>query len=467
MFYLLLTILLVFFSGYLFKKGCGTISLSQLNMMSVIFYYYLLLQSVIGSVLVVNQIDNHYMIDKLTHVESRYYGYAAIMYTIIAFPIGMIIANRLWGIRNISQKFNRYCQSKIDFENKYNDKIVKYICIVVSFIAFCATLYVTAVIGEISIIKALGSSSAVELAGFRADSTRHFMGNEYVKNILALGMTPLMSYVAYAYKLRNNTRFNKIWFWLMFATSIQIVSYNLEKAPIVVYLIGFLFFRIYLGKYISKRQLIILAIMIILLVIGLYMLIMGSGIDVFTLFTYNSGIIGRLTLSSVAGLFHNFDLWPDVNPFIGFSSLSQVFSEFIGIPYTERASRLIMETVNPEGIKMGFAGVVNSLFVGEAWSNWGIWGVVLSPLIVGGMIQSLYIFFLKSPKTPFFLALFVNFSFKSSITGGVNDYLYNIQAIIIICLILSIYGFSKVLNKSLRYEKKNDISHSAGVRPEA
>ena len=436
-------------------------------MMSVIFYYYLLVQCVIGSVLVVNQVDNHYMIDKLTHVESRYYGYAAVMYTIIAFPIGMIIGNRLWGIRNISKKFNQYCQSKIDFESKYNYKIVKSICVAVSLIAFCATLYVTAVIGEISIIKALGSSSAVELAGFRADSTRHFSGNAYIQTILALGMTPLMSYVAYAYKLRNNTRFNKIWFWLMFAASIQIVSYNLEKSPIVVYLIGFLFFRIYLGKYITKRQLMVLAFLIILLVIGLYMLIMGTGIDIMTLFNYNSGIVGRLTLSSVAGLFHNFDLWPDAYPFIGFSSLSQVFSDVIGIPYSERASRVIMETINPEGIKMGLAGVVNSLFVGEAWSNWGIWGVILSPIIVGGMIQSLYIFFLKSPKTPFFLALFVNFSFKSSITGGVNDYFYNVQAIIIICLIISIYGFSKVLYKSLRDEKKDDISHSAGVRPEA
>ena len=430
-------------------------------MMSVIFYYYLLLQSVIGAVLVVNHVDNHYIINKLQYEESRYYGYFAIMYTIIAFPIGMIIANRLWKVHHISRIFNTYCQSKIKLETKYNDKIVKFICVGISMIALCATIYVTAVIGEISIFKALNGSSTMELAGLRADTTRHFQGNEYVKNILALGMTPLMSYVAYAYKYREKTRFCKIWFWIMFFASIQIVSYNLEKSPIIVYLIGFIFFRIYTGRYISKKQFIILFALVMSLIIGMYVILMDSGLNILSLFNYNSGIVGRLTLSSVAGLFLSFDLWPNAYPFIGFESISNFLSNILSLPYTERSARIIMEVANPEGIKMGLAGVVNSLFIGEAWANWGLWGVLLSPIFVGGMVQSLYIFFLKSPKTPFYLALFVNFSFKSAVTGGVNDYIYNIQAVIFIFIILGIYGLSKLIYKCLKYEKKNYISSTS------
>lgn len=459
MIYILISIVIVIISANLFKRGCGTVSLYQPNMMSVILYYYLILQCVIGGTLVINHWDNHYIINKLQYESSRHYGYWAIMYTMIAFPIGMLITNRFWRVFNIKKLFNDYCRREIILEYKYNDCSVKYICVLFSLLAFCATIYVTTVIGEISLIKAIKGSSALDLAMLRADTSRHFPGNEYVKNIFALGLTPLMSYVAYAYKLRNASVFNRVWFWLMFLAAIQIVSYNLEKAPILIYLIGFLFFRIYTGHPITKKQLLFIGCIILVGIVGLYIMIMGAGVDIVSLFSYNSGIVGRLTLSSIAGFFFSFDLWPNTEDFIGFSSISQFISEAFGLPYSERAARIIMETTNPEGVKMGVAGVVNSLFTGEAWANWGIVGLIFSPIIVGGLIQLLYLFFLKSPKTPFFLAVFVNFSFKSAITGGVNDYIYNVQGFIIICLILSIYSSSKILYNSQKHHgKKNNIS---------
>ncbi len=460
MYYLIITLVCVLISGYLFKKGCGTISISRLNMMSVIFYYYLLLQCVIGSVLAVNSIDNHYILDKLQYSQSRIYGYWAVMYTIVVFPIGMLIANKLWRIKNIRHIYYSYCDKSIQKERKYNDKAVKVCCIGISAISLIAVLYVTYIIGEISFLKLLGNSHTVDLSLYRAETTREFGGNIYIRNIVAIGFTPLMSYVAYAYKLRNNSYFNKIWFWVMFIASIQIVSYNLEKSPIIVYLLGFLFFRIYTGYIISKKQIIVLGLFFLSLIILMYAALMQEGLDFKTLFAFNTGIVGRLTLSSVAGVFLGFDIWPKSYDYIGFSSLSQLLSDIMGSPYTERSARIIMEITNPHGIEMGTAGVMNTLFIGEAWANWGILGVILSPILVGILIQSLYLFFLKTNKTPFYLALFVNLSFKSAITGGINDYVYNVGIFEYLILILSIYGGSLLLKKSVHHEKKNYISHT-------
>ena len=77
-----------------------------------------------------------------------------------------------------------------------------------------------------------------------------------------------------------------------------------------------------------------------------------------------------------------------------------------------------------------------------AWANFGICGVIVAPLYVGFLIQSLDLFFLKSKKTPFLLALFVSFSIKGSITGGFNSYFYNINLFFLLFVFLGVYGLA-------------------------
>lgn len=96
MLYLVIALSIVVLSGGLFKKASGTISIYRPHMMSVIYYYYFILQNVIGAILVTNELDNHYMIEALQHRSSRIYGYYAILYTMIMFPIGMLLANSVW-----------------------------------------------------------------------------------------------------------------------------------------------------------------------------------------------------------------------------------------------------------------------------------------------------------------------------------------------------------------------------------
>ena len=62
-------------------------------MMSWIYYYEFILLTLIGAVLVVYQVDHHYMINKLTDENSRVIGFYAILYTLVFFPLGMKLAN--------------------------------------------------------------------------------------------------------------------------------------------------------------------------------------------------------------------------------------------------------------------------------------------------------------------------------------------------------------------------------------
>lgn len=447
MLYLQIALLAVILSGILFKKASGTISLYRPHMMSVIFYYYFVLQNAIGAVLVINGVDNHYMIDMLQYQSSRSYGYWAILYTMIMFPIGMLLANSIWKKGKTRISFFSYCRKPLVDEYRYNSHIVKRQLQILSFISGISVLYVLYKIGEIPILKLFSGVSASDFAQFRGEVGRHFAGNEYVKNVFAYFLTPILSYIAYGYKKLENSKTNKMWFYFMFVLSLLIVTYNLAKSPIIVYLFGFLFFEVYMGKRISRKTLLLIVCGGLLLVILLYLLLMGvKGDGLGFLFLYNSGIVGRLTLSSSAGVFFSFDLFPSCYGYLGFSSVSHFLSDMFGLGYSENSARLIMEYINPIGVANDAAGMVNSLFVGESWAAFGFYGVLLSPIYVGFVIQTLFLFILHSPKTPFFVGLFVAYSFPSCILGGFFCYIYNINTVVLVVVILFVYGGSLILS---------------------
>ena len=109
----------------------------------------------------------------------------------------------------------------------------------------------------------------------------------------------------------------------------------------------------------------------------------------------------------------------------------------------------------PESIYQGTVGVINSIFLSEAWANFGFLGIVLSPVYVGFIIGLLYNFILVSPKTPLFLGIYAYYSFRPTIIGGFNDYLYNPGNFFIISLLVFLLIYSKSLKILLERKTKS------------
>lgn len=459
MFYLIIASIICLISGHLFKLGCGTLSLYRPNMMTVIFYYYLILQCVIGAVLIANNWEkSNWELQVIVNPNVRIYGFWVIMYTMIAFPFGMLCANSLLRQKYIKSKFIHYCDNPIRLESIGNCKIIKYCLIVLSIISGISVLYVIRTIGEIGLLKVFNTESAAELAGFRISSGREFAGNQFIRGFFALYLCPLMCYVAYGYKKIVNSIFNRCWFWSLFVGSVLILTSNLEKAPLIVFLIGFVFFRIYTGKILSKRLLLVLFIGACTLIALIYILVMKTGTE--DLFT---GILNRLTISSVGGLYLDLDIFPSRHNFLGFSSFSQEVNAFFCQPHNERSARIAMMFAQPDLVASGEAGVINCLFTGEAWANWGWFGLIFSPIYVGFIIQLFYIVFINLKKTPLFLGIMVKYSFTSVIVGGVNDYLYNTSVRWLIMLCVVIVGVSQIYH-STHVKCRNSISGDSYTR---
>jgi len=460
--YTFVSLLILLLSYYLFKKVSGSLKLTQLNMISWIFFYNLVLQSFIASVLVVNNVDNHYMISKISNEDSRLYGWLAVQYTMVMMPLGMLFIINLFGYKNNNRLFQEYVYAPIKPLLSMKDSYIRYPFYILSIISVLSVMYVMATLKTIPITGIIQGLGHEALAGLRQEASREFAGNVHVKNIFALGLTPILSYIAFAYYKMTKSRKDLIIFIILFISSFLILTYNIAKAPVVQYFLGFMFLNILINGAVKRKTLIILFGTILGILIIMYLFIMGATeVSVLDLFNYNTGIVGRIILGQSAGTYLAFDTFPSIMNHVGFSSISGFLNSIIGVDGSERSARLLMEHFNPKAVEAGLAGVINSLFIAEAWANFGLIGVLISPFYVGVVIQTLFMFFLKLPKTPLLLGLFTYFSYRGSVTGGFNDYIYNAGYFVIIIFFIWIYfsGLALKQMKGKRFEK-NDISPS-------
>ncbi len=88
-----------------------------------------------------------------------------------------------------------------------------------------------------------------------------------------------------------------------------------------------------------------------------------------------------------------------------------------------------------------------TLFIGDAWANWGVAGVILAPLYVGILVQMFFIICLKVKKTPLSLAILVYYSVKNGLDNNFNLFIYDADKIMFFILLIIICSMIKILEK--------------------
>ena len=344
-----------------------------------------------------------------------------------------------------SQKLNNYLDSEIGPFYSRKDSFLQYSLCFFYTISLASVIYVLYVIKTIPLLDILNGTGNALLDEFRIDVSRGFKGNVYIKNIFALGLTPILSYIAFSYYKLYKTFFNLAWFLIMFIASILVVTYSTAKAPLIMYLLGYMFLIILIDGKLKVRYIVTFLLLSFTLIIFMYIRLTGM-VDPSILFSYNTGILGRIFLSLAAGTYFTFDLFPSKIDFIGIKSISNVLNWVLGMENIERSARLIMETINPKAVELGTGGVYNTLFVAEAWANFGKIGLLFSPFYVGAIIQIQYLIFLRLPKTPLLMGLYSFLCLRTSgVTGGFNEFIYNGAVLTLIVVMIIIIIGAKVL----------------------
>ena len=225
-----IAIFIIGLSGYLFRKASGTLKLNLINVSSFVFYSLMAFEF-IGVSLVYLGFKDHYLIEKINSNEVINITYYSMAYTMVIMPIVMILANRfIFKIKDMKQVYLDNINEPVELENKkIQNKLFILIAIGLA-ICFIATIYVFYCIGYIPLFKFFDNS--FDFATERINSNRNFDGNVYVKNIIMLIITPLLSYIAYVYMRTTKEKKWIILFILSFILSIIIKTYDFSKSPV-------------------------------------------------------------------------------------------------------------------------------------------------------------------------------------------------------------------------------------------
>lgn len=425
-------------------------ALREINMLSYLFYVPLVLMSAIGAIFIVLHIDEHYLINKLQHDQTRVIAWSAIMYTILVFPAGLLLAKSIMLKTSTKEAIENYRLKSIKALLGKQELILKSVLIALSLVGVLSMLYTFYSLGTIPIIELVKGNSA-SLAKLRIAASREFGGNVYIRNIFGLQFLPLLSFVALAYFKMTKKFTDLSWFLLCFFSSILMLTYDLQKSPMAMYISGILFFWVWVEGKLSKKAFLFGTASFVGIIILFYM---GFGVsnlgEIFL--QYNEGASGRVLFSQIAGTFFSFEIFGRTHEFIEWNSISNLVEQF-GLEYSDRAGRIIMEVINPKAVAEGTAGVQNTLFIGEAWANFGLVGLLISPLYVGFVIGMLFYTLLRLPKAPIFIGAYVFFSYKTALIGGFNDYVYNFAYLLIIILLGFIVLYTEQISKQVSKER--------------
>jgi hypothetical protein len=245
----------------------------------------------------------------------------------------------------------------------------------------------------------------------------NFQGISFIKGIIFNKMALLISLMLFSYFLK--TKKLKLLTFISIGLAIISEVYTLEKAPLVFYLLALFLISKFHKQNLNIKTLATFGVFMLIIISILYVLINEGGFSFFSVFN-------RIIFVPVSGLYYSLDIFPIKHEFLMGASFPNWMTSVFGVE-SERSARVLMEFVNPDGFSAGTAGVINSVFISEAYANFGKLGLYLSPVLVGYIISILDTITSKSVFDKINPGLKVYFMIYSPIIGGFIDFIWNVS----------------------------------------
>jgi len=411
----LVTIIGIIISLELVKIASGEKKISNLNMISL-GYFYALFPNSFGSLLIlIGLASKHYTAKNLTDTNLNLLVWILCLISPIILLFIMSIIGEVFKVKRLNKKFRNAQISPPKSKSMFYA-----ILLVFTGIALLSSFYVFKILNGIPLLK-LFYLSPHEIEVSRYLAKFEFHGNPYIKNLTGTSLSVILSYICFVYlkSVRKSPFIILIWL-INSVIAIFLLTYDYEKLPIITYFFGYALLYIFSYKVISKKFLITVFSILLLLAFALSFLAFHYK-SVAYAFSIN-GPFGRYFIGQIVPLYYHIIYFPRVHPFLK----GTYYPKFIALLFhheTIRSSKIVMNIFSSNK----YAGYMNTFFIAEAYANWGWAGIFLSYFIVGFVYEIIYIFFLKLPKNPITLSLFAynSIEFAISINGGFYDFVYN------------------------------------------
>lgn len=447
---LIISILIVFFSFNLFKVAFGNMQITRYMPHTHLWLIQLVSMSLIG----INFMIFGYRSTTIElfdlNIKYIYIATFCIWYIMLAIPFGVIFINRKYQIKSKHFLLTYFEQDiVIDKSNIVKLYFLLWttlsIAVVIYLCHFKVPLYL-AIKGDIS-----------SLLVSRVNYTRSFEGSYFIKNVIGETCIVITSYVIFIYYYKSKLRYWKMLFLINFFCAAFISGADMSKSGLALYILPYVYiFVIIQGKISIKKFVKYIAILMVLLLLIYTQQLKNTGLNWWEiLFDFERGPIGRIFNIQIQSFPTYFQIFPKIFNFTYGKGIALI--RFFGVENIESA-RIVASVLEPNGVNGGWVGVANSLFLGDAYANFGIIGVIISPFIVSIWFCFFYHKMEKSPKTPINIGVYIVIlnNLVNSITGGFcSAYLINTKMIscIIYLIIFNLLFNSFRRKKVTTYDK--------------
>ncbi|HAW58424.1 MAG TPA: hypothetical protein DCX03_05340 [Bacteroidales bacterium] len=454
--YLIVSIIILIISFYLFKKAAGTLDIRQINMCSFVFYMMFFFVFV-GSIRLLYYYNDlfYYLYD--TKEDTIFFGWLVVMYTFLMLPAGMILAQKIFKIKSMKFLLNKYGYTKIQ-EDQFG-KYIKHVLFLFSLVSGITVIYIFYLLGSYNPLLNLmsGVTDYTLLYQQRKTTSSNLLDSRFLSNMVTqiASYSAVMFYVAYVYWRKTNKISDQLWFIGIGFFAILNAVYSIAKGPIIYLILGFFLLHVMIKGKIKISHIVYIVFISLFLTILLFIFFQGYLRDpeqyyesyaVFEVL-YRS-IEERVFVGQVVNYFNVLEIFPYLQPYLWLSTTGQIIHDIAGLTYFEDYGVILMSYVDPLGYEIGTAGHATTFFMGEAWANFGFLGILIAPFYVGFFIQTINIFFLKAPKTPIYLASYVYITLNIPILTAFKGFYYPAWLFQYFVLISVLFIMAYILNGS-------------------
>lgn len=281
------------------------------------------------------------------------------------------------------------------------------------------------------LVMAFTSRTAEEIALRRIMVTKDL---SLIANTYIISVGSLLAYIV-PYSCLALTSIKRKYYIHSLFTCIVSIVYILstgEKGPFLFFIFGALICYGYSRGQVKKISVKLVLFSVFMLLI-IYLIFVSKDIQ-----QISSLIFDRIFIAQVISVYLSYDYY-SYSGDIGLLSLANILTKIFDINVIPPASEQLMAHYFPEMIALG-GWNVNGLYISEAWSNFGILGVIFSPILVG-LENAILIKVLTSfKKSPIQCAFYAFFTIKCAyFLTSFNAYLYHsdwVVTIIILSLIM-------------------------------
>ena len=297
-------------------------------------------------------------------------------YCLITMSLSFVWANRLLGFK---------VKNNIGNIKPLNNIEKKFIIFTFVVCVSVLLLYLSKV-PKIAIVTAI-LDGANEAKLDRSLMTNDFAGKLHRYNIFMISLSQIVAFTTLTNYLLTRKKSDFILFIASFCVSGFAAVMSTQKGPFIIYILALFLTWCIITKrgIIPIKGIVFMGGISICILISFYIFFMGSSsIDKALLGMFNRAFCGEIIPA-----YHYLKIFPEEIPFLNGST----FPNPAGImPYKPfRLTVEVMYKIHPELVRLGIVGSMPTAFWGEAYANFGWFGIALTPIFLG-----LFIFILNS-----------------------------------------------------------------------